>query len=111
MKIKKIAILTSGGDAPGMNSAIYGVYTACEEKNISLLGFIGGYDGLIDNNFIKVDFPTPEFPENTFILFCNTLFNSSIPFPSFAMVLITSARFSRRASRLAIRWFASPWCR
>ena len=56
MKIKRIAVLTSGGDAPGMNSAIYGIYTACKENNISLLGFIGGYDGLIDNRFVEIDF-------------------------------------------------------
>lgn len=56
MKIKKIGVLTSGGDAPGMNSAIYGVYSACQEKNIKLIGFIGGYDGLIDNNFVEVTF-------------------------------------------------------
>ena len=56
MKIKKIAVLTSGGDAPGMNSAIYGIYSACRENNISLLGFIGGYDGLIDNNLVEIDF-------------------------------------------------------
>ncbi len=56
MKIKKIAVLTSGGDAPGMNSAIYGIYTACSEHNIPLIGFIGGYDGLIDNKFVEIDF-------------------------------------------------------
>ena len=56
MRIKKIAVLTSGGDAPGMNSAIYGVYTACCEHNIPLIGFIGGYDGLIDNKFVEIDF-------------------------------------------------------
>ncbi len=55
MKIKKIGILTSGGDAPGMNSAIYGVYSACKKSNITLLGFIGGYNGLIDNEYIKID--------------------------------------------------------
>ena len=55
MKIKKIGVLTSGGDAPGMNSAIYGIYSACHEKNIKLIGFIGGYDGLIDNKFIEVN--------------------------------------------------------
>ena len=58
MKIKKIAVLTSGGDAPGMNSAIFGIYSACREKNIKLVGFIGGYDGLIDNNYIEI---TSEF--------------------------------------------------
>ena len=56
MKIKRVAVLTSGGDAPGMNSAIYGIYTACKENDISLLGFIGGYNGLIDNNFVEMNF-------------------------------------------------------
>ncbi len=56
MRFKKIAVLTSGGDAPGMNSAIFGIHTACQQKNIKLIGFIGGYDGLIDNNFVNIDF-------------------------------------------------------
>ena len=56
MKIKRIGILTSGGDAPGMNSAIFGVFNACKENNIDLIGFIGGYDGLIDNNYVKINF-------------------------------------------------------
>ena len=56
MKIKKIAVLTSGGDAPGMNSAIYGIYSVCQAQNINLIGLIGGYDGLIDNNFVDINF-------------------------------------------------------
>ena len=56
MKIKKIGVLTSGGDAPGMNTAIFGLYSACKDNNITLLGFIGGYDGLIDNNFIEINY-------------------------------------------------------
>ena len=55
MKIKRIGVLTSGGDAPGMNSAIYGLYSACHEKQIELIGFIAGYNGLIDNQFVRVD--------------------------------------------------------
>ena len=55
MKIKKIGVLTSGGDAPGMNSAIYGLYSACRENNIELLGFVGGYNGLIDNVTVQID--------------------------------------------------------
>ncbi len=55
MKIKKIGILTSGGDAPGMNSALFGVYSACRDHNITLIGFKGGYNGLIDNDYIVVD--------------------------------------------------------
>ena len=56
MQIKRIAILTSGGDAPGMNSAIYGAFSACQKLNIKLYGVIGGYDGLIDNNFKLISF-------------------------------------------------------
>lgn len=56
MKINKIGVLTSGGDAPGMNSAIFGIYNTCKESGITLLGFIGGYDGLIDNNCVEIDF-------------------------------------------------------
>ena len=55
MKISKIGILTSGGDAPGMNSALFGVYSACQENNITLIGFKGGYNGLIDNDYIEID--------------------------------------------------------
>ncbi len=57
MQIKRIAILTSGGDAPGMNSAILGAFMACQNKNIELYGVLRGYDGLIDNDFIKLDYP------------------------------------------------------
>jgi len=56
MKIKRIAVLTSGGDAPGMNSAIFGIFTACKEHNVKLYGVIGGYNGLIDNNFKEINF-------------------------------------------------------
>ena len=51
---KKIAILTSGGDAPGMNSALLGAYTACKNKGISLFGAMRGFDGLIDNEFVEI---------------------------------------------------------
>lgn len=54
MKNKKIAILTSGGDAPGMNSAILGAYEACAERGIKLFGALRGYDGLIDNEFVEM---------------------------------------------------------
>lgn len=56
MKIKRIAVLTSGGDAPGMNTAIYGVFQECLTKKVELFGVLGGYDGLIDNKFVKLNF-------------------------------------------------------
>lgn len=46
--IKKIAVLTSGGDAPGMNSAIRAVVFSATHLGIEAVGVLRGYDGLID---------------------------------------------------------------
>lgn len=46
--IKKIAVLTSGGDAPGMNSAIRAVVFSASNAGIEVTGILRGYDGLID---------------------------------------------------------------
>jgi len=50
-KIKKIGILTSGGDAPGMNAAIRAVVRACAFHNIESVGIYRGYQGLIEGDF------------------------------------------------------------
>lgn len=47
-EIKKIAVLTSGGDAPGMNSAIRAVTFSAYNFGIEAAGVLRGYDGLID---------------------------------------------------------------
>lgn len=49
--IKKIAILTSGGDAPGMNAAIRAVVRTALSKGCDVYGFLDGYKGLVNNNF------------------------------------------------------------
>ncbi|MFB0981007.1 MAG: ATP-dependent 6-phosphofructokinase [Alteromonadaceae bacterium] len=54
MNIKKIAILTSGGDAPGMNAAIRSVVLAAHHYKLETLGFYSGYNGLIDDNSTKL---------------------------------------------------------
>lgn len=46
--IKKIAVLTSGGDAPGMNSAVRAVVFSAFNFGIEVVGIFRGYDGLID---------------------------------------------------------------
>lgn len=46
--IKKIAVLTSGGDAPGMNSAIRAVVYSANQIGIEVIGVLRGYEGLID---------------------------------------------------------------
>ena len=48
--MKTIAVLTSGGDSPGMNSSIRAVVRACAHYEIKCIGIIRGFSGLIDNN-------------------------------------------------------------
>ena len=50
MEIKRIGVLTSGGDAPGMNAAIRAVVRAAVSKNIEAVGIYYGYNGLIQGN-------------------------------------------------------------
>jgi 6-phosphofructokinase 1 len=47
--VKKIAVLTSGGDAPGMNACIRSVIRACAHYNVEVFGIHRGYQGLIEN--------------------------------------------------------------
>ena len=50
-KIEKIAVLTSGGDAPGMNAAIRAVARACAFYGLGCVGVYRGYEGLIEGDF------------------------------------------------------------
>ena len=49
--MKNIGILTSGGDAPGMNAAIHSIVMTASFHNIHCYGFERGYNGLIDANY------------------------------------------------------------
>ncbi|NNE31671.1 MAG: 6-phosphofructokinase [Winogradskyella sp.] len=53
--IKKIGVMTSGGDSPGMNAAIRSVVRACAYHNIECYGIYRGYEGMIEGDFIKMD--------------------------------------------------------
>ncbi len=53
--MKKIAILTSGGDAPGMNACIRAVVRTARYKGIEVAGINRGYQGLIENDFVHLD--------------------------------------------------------
>ena len=56
MKIKRIGILTAGGDAPGLNAAIRAVGKAClGEYGIEVIGVRDGFLGLIENRFLPLD--------------------------------------------------------
>lgn len=54
-KIKNIGVLTSGGDAPGMNAAIRAVVRAAIYHDLTVTGVLRGYEGLINGDFIEMD--------------------------------------------------------
>ena len=56
--IKRIGILTSGGDAPGMNACIRSIVRSAYKNNIKVVGIEYGYKGLLNSNFINLS------PEN-----------------------------------------------
>ncbi len=53
--MKNIAVLTSGGDAPGMNAAIRSVVRTCAYYKIGCIGVYRGYDGLLDGDFVALN--------------------------------------------------------
>jgi 6-phosphofructokinase 1 len=53
--IKKIGVMTSGGDSPGMNAAVRSVVRTCAFHNIECYGIYRGYEGMIDGDFEKMD--------------------------------------------------------
>ena len=60
-KFRKIGILTSGGDAPGMNAAVRAVARKALDENVEVVGIIGGYSGLIRDKIIEL---TPRSVSN-----------------------------------------------
>ena len=53
--MKKVAILANGGDVAGFNAVIRGIVKTAETHGVECYGFIEGYKGLLENNFIKLD--------------------------------------------------------
>ena len=53
--VKRIGVLTSGGDAPGMNAAIRAVVRACIYEDIESIGIRRGYNGLINQDIKKME--------------------------------------------------------
>ncbi len=54
-QIKKIALLTSGGDAPGMNAAIRAVVRTAIFYQLEVVGIMRGYQGLIEGDFVPME--------------------------------------------------------
>ena len=53
-KFRKIGVLTSGGDAPGMNAAVRAVTRAALARGVEVMGIYGGYRGMIDDDMIPL---------------------------------------------------------
>jgi len=53
--LQKIAVLTSGGDAPGMNAAIRAVVHQATVREVKVVGIKHGFDGLLRSDFVKMD--------------------------------------------------------
>ena len=60
-KFRKIGILSSGGDAPGMNAVIRAVARKALDEGVEVVGIIGGYSGLIKNRTVPL---TPRAVSN-----------------------------------------------
>ena len=54
-KFKKIGVLTSGGDAPGMNAAIRAVTRKALTEGIEVIGIHGGYAGLLNGDLVPLE--------------------------------------------------------
>lgn len=53
--IQQVAVLTSGGDAPGMNAAIRAITRAAAAQGIATAGVLNGYEGLVAGRFEWLD--------------------------------------------------------
>ncbi|HEX2950765.1 MAG TPA: 6-phosphofructokinase [Armatimonadota bacterium] len=53
--MKRVAVLTSGGDSPGMNTAIRAVVRTGISEGVEVIGVRHGYQGLVDGNFTLMD--------------------------------------------------------
>ena len=60
-KFRKIGILTSGGDAPGMNAAVRAVARKALDEGVEVVGIVGGYSGLIRDRIVPL---TPRTVSN-----------------------------------------------
>ena len=55
MSVKRIGVLTSGGDAPGMNAAVRSVVRTAMYHGIECYGIRRGYNGLISGDIVRLD--------------------------------------------------------
>ena len=73
---KKIGVLTSGGDAPGMNACVKAVFNRATEMGIEVVGIMGGYAGLINGDIVPM---TRQMLHNAMTVGGTRLYSSRFP--------------------------------
>ena len=53
--LKKVAILANGGDVAGFNAVIRGIVKTAENNGVECYGFIDGYNGLLNNEYVRLN--------------------------------------------------------
>jgi 6-phosphofructokinase 1 len=53
--MKKLGILTSGGDAPGMNAAVRAAVRTASRVGLTMAGYLDGYSGFVEGRYIELD--------------------------------------------------------
>lgn len=53
--MKRIGVLTSGGDGPGMNAALRAVVRSARTRHMTVAGYVDGYTGFVEGRFIELD--------------------------------------------------------
>ena len=56
--IRKVAILVNGGDCSGLNAVIRAITKTAEAHGIECYGYIDGFKGLVENNYVRLDYST-----------------------------------------------------
>ena len=54
-RVKRIGVLTSGGDAPGMNAAVRAVVRTATNRGVGCVGIRRGWNGLINSDFVQMN--------------------------------------------------------
>ena len=103
--VKTIGILTSGGDAPGLNAAIRALCLTGKNKyNMKFIGFHNGYQGLIDNDTIKLDSETVQNLYNQGGTFLGTSrvkpFKNPVPNPKTGLLPVEAIKETFKKNKL-----------
>lgn len=98
-QIKTIGVLTSGGDALGMNAAVRAVVRAGLHKGFRMIGIQRGYNGLLNGECFEMNLRS-----------VSTSFRPAVPFCTPPAALSSRPRKARtRALPSAVSWASTPW--